>query len=126
MKKNTIFSLLLFGILTSFYKPADKKFIEIKEGTIINLYDAFGKDTSLIKDFVTLARHHILHGTLAELFAQTSIDRLVQSRTGTRFITAHRNVIKAGINNAPLDVRINQHILFLRSDEALRISIVLF
>ena len=51
MKKNTIFSLLLFGILTSFYKPADKKFIEIKEGTIINLYDAFGKDTSLIKDF---------------------------------------------------------------------------
>jgi 7,8-dihydropterin-6-yl-methyl-4-(beta-D-ribofuranosyl)aminobenzene 5'-phosphate synthase len=51
MKKNIRFSFLLLVILTSCSRPSDKKNIEVKEGTITNLYDAFGKDTSLTKDF---------------------------------------------------------------------------
>ena len=51
MKTNILYSFLLLLLLTSFNKPSDKKIIEVKEGTITNLYDAFGKDTSLAKDF---------------------------------------------------------------------------
>ena len=51
MKTNILYCFLLLLLLTSFNKPSDKKIIEVKEGTITNLYDAFGKDTSLTKDF---------------------------------------------------------------------------
>ncbi len=51
MKKNILYSFLLLVLLTSFNKPSDKNNIEVKEGAITNLYDAFGKDTSLTKDF---------------------------------------------------------------------------
>lgn len=51
MKKQILFSFLVFVVLTSFNKPSEKKFTEVKEGSITNLYDAFGKDASLIKDF---------------------------------------------------------------------------
>lgn len=51
MKKKILYSFLLLLLLTSFNKPSDKQIIEVKEGTITNLYDAFGKDTSLTKDF---------------------------------------------------------------------------
>lgn len=51
MKTNILYCFLLLLLLTSFNKPSDKKIIEVKEGTITNLYDAFGKDTSLAKDF---------------------------------------------------------------------------
>ncbi len=51
MKTNILYSFLLLLLLTSFNKPSDKKIIEVKEGTITNLYDAFSKDTSLTKDF---------------------------------------------------------------------------
>lgn len=51
MKKIILFNFLLLLLLTSFNKAPNKKFIEIKEGTITNLYDAFSKDTSLTKDF---------------------------------------------------------------------------
>jgi len=42
---------LLFLNLTSFIEPSSEKATEVKEGTIINLYDAFGKDSTLTKDF---------------------------------------------------------------------------
>lgn len=51
MNKNIFYGFLLLLLLTSFNKPVEKKFIEVKEGTITNLSDAFSKDTSLIKDF---------------------------------------------------------------------------
>ena len=51
MKINILYSFLLLLLLTSFSKPSDKKIIEVKEGTITNLYDAFGKNTFLTKDF---------------------------------------------------------------------------
>ena len=51
MKKYMVFVFFLFVLLTSCNKHSGKKFIEIKEGTITNLYDAFGKDSSLTKDF---------------------------------------------------------------------------
>ena len=51
MRINIPISFLLIVLLTSFNKPSATKFTEVKEGTIINLYDAFGKDTSLTKDF---------------------------------------------------------------------------
>jgi 7,8-dihydropterin-6-yl-methyl-4-(beta-D-ribofuranosyl)aminobenzene 5'-phosphate synthase len=41
--------LLIF--LVSFNKISEKEFVEVREGTITNLYDAFGKDSSLTKDF---------------------------------------------------------------------------
>lgn len=51
MKKNILPGFLLLCLVASFDKPVDPKFLEIKEGTITNLYDAFGKDTTLTKDF---------------------------------------------------------------------------
>lgn len=51
MKVNTLAIFLLLLILTSFVKLAKDELREITEGTITNLYDAFGKDTSLTKDF---------------------------------------------------------------------------
>lgn len=51
MKKNKFYCFLLLVLLTSFNNPSEKKWIEVKEGTITNLYDAFGKDTTLTKDF---------------------------------------------------------------------------
>ena len=45
------FSSFLLMLLTSFSEPSDKIKMEIKEGTITNLYDAFGKDTTLTMDF---------------------------------------------------------------------------
>lgn len=41
----------MLALLTSFSKPTATKFVDVQEGTIINLYDAFSKDTSLTKDF---------------------------------------------------------------------------
>lgn len=49
-KKLLILSILLM-ILTSFNQPSGNKIIEVSEGTITNLYDAFGRDTALTKDF---------------------------------------------------------------------------
>ncbi|HRH56364.1 MAG TPA: MBL fold metallo-hydrolase [Chitinophagales bacterium] len=44
--------LILFFLLTSFNRKSIKiNYREIEEGDIINLYDAFGKDTTLKKDF---------------------------------------------------------------------------
>lgn len=51
MKIIIFFSSLYFILLLSFQKPSDKISNEVKEGTITNLYDAFGKDTSLTRDF---------------------------------------------------------------------------
>lgn len=51
MNKNILYGFLVLVLLTSFNKPPEKYFFEVKEGTITNLYDAFSKDTSLIKDF---------------------------------------------------------------------------
>jgi len=51
MKQHLLFGTLLFLLLTSFNHPTENSFLEIKEGTITNLYDAFGKSTALTKDF---------------------------------------------------------------------------
>lgn len=51
MKSSIILSFLLFAFLNLCNKTADKKNSEVKEATITNLYDAFGKDTILTKDF---------------------------------------------------------------------------
>lgn len=51
MNKSILYISLFPLLLTLFNKSSDKKYMEIKEGTITNLYDSFGKDTSLIKDF---------------------------------------------------------------------------
>ncbi len=51
MKIKILCTTLLLVLLISFDKPSGKKIIEVKEGTITNLYDAFGKDSSLTKDF---------------------------------------------------------------------------
>ncbi|PKA81983.1 7,8-dihydropterin-6-yl-methyl-4-(beta-D-ribofuranosyl)aminobenzene 5'-phosphate synthase [Ulvibacter sp. MAR_2010_11] len=51
MKKNILYSFLLLVLLTSFTKLSNDQILEVREGTITNLYDAFGKDTSLTKDF---------------------------------------------------------------------------
>lgn len=51
MKINTLVIFLPLLLLTSFVKSSKEELREITEGTITNLYDAFGKDTSLTKDF---------------------------------------------------------------------------
>ncbi len=51
MKKSILYSLLIFALFTSFKELPNKSAVEIKEGTITNLYDAFSKDTALTKDF---------------------------------------------------------------------------
>lgn len=53
IKTLTILFCLIGFSLISFKEPAPTKplYNEVKEGTVINLYDAFGKDTTLIKDF---------------------------------------------------------------------------
>lgn len=51
MNKNIIYVFTLFILLSSFNYPSQRKISEVKEGSIINLYDAFSKDTSLTKDF---------------------------------------------------------------------------
>ncbi len=43
--------LLSVFILSSINLPADHKKFLVQEGTITNLYDAFGKDTTLTADF---------------------------------------------------------------------------
>lgn len=48
--KKILSSLLILVLLTSCNTPSVKKFTEINEGTITNLYDAFSKDTLLTKD----------------------------------------------------------------------------
>ncbi len=53
MKMNYFLSLVIILIISISFKalnPIDS-YREIKEGTITNLYDAFSKDSSLIKDF---------------------------------------------------------------------------
>jgi 7,8-dihydropterin-6-yl-methyl-4-(beta-D-ribofuranosyl)aminobenzene 5'-phosphate synthase len=51
MKVKILCSFLLLVLLAAVEKTSDEMFTEVKEGTITNLYDAFGKDTSLTKDF---------------------------------------------------------------------------
>lgn len=53
MMRKTLFSLLFILVMASFFRPAVKNTPDekVKEGTITNLYDAFGRDTSLVKDF---------------------------------------------------------------------------
>ncbi len=48
--KKILSSLLILVLLTSCNTPSVKKFTEINEGTITNLYDAFSKDTLLTKE----------------------------------------------------------------------------
>lgn len=49
--KKTLSSIFILALLTSFNTSSVMKFTEVNEGTITNLYDAFGKDSSLTKDF---------------------------------------------------------------------------
>ncbi|MBT8185068.1 MAG: MBL fold metallo-hydrolase [Eudoraea sp.] len=49
MKNLILFTLLLLSLFTVFVMT--KIPVGVKEGTITNLYDAFGKDTSLTRDF---------------------------------------------------------------------------
>lgn len=52
MKNKALFAgtfILVFAILA--FRLPTKNLFEVKEGSITNLYDAFGKDTSLKKDF---------------------------------------------------------------------------
>ncbi len=51
MTKVIFYCFILLPLLTSCNKPVYKKIIDIKQGTISNLYDAFSRDTSLSKDF---------------------------------------------------------------------------
>ncbi|MCC6815865.1 MAG: MBL fold metallo-hydrolase [Saprospiraceae bacterium] len=51
MKCNLLKIYIITGLLFTIDNIYCQKYSEIKEGTIINLYDAFGKDSSLIKDF---------------------------------------------------------------------------
>lgn len=51
MKTLILISFLIMGLLSGFKDASEHPVFEIKEGTITNLYDAFGKDTSLTKDF---------------------------------------------------------------------------
>ena len=47
--KKILSSLLILALLASCNTPSVKKFTEINEGTITNLYDAFGKDRKGLK-----------------------------------------------------------------------------
>jgi 7,8-dihydropterin-6-yl-methyl-4-(beta-D-ribofuranosyl)aminobenzene 5'-phosphate synthase len=51
MTKVIFYCFILLPLLTSCNKPVYKKVIDVKQGTITNLYDAFSRDTSLSKDF---------------------------------------------------------------------------
>jgi len=51
MIKKIIFALITLTVFISLTKIETTDSFEIKEGYITNLYDAFSKDTSLIKDF---------------------------------------------------------------------------
>lgn len=51
MKNYIPFIFLLFGFPSSSDTPAAGRSTEVEEGSITNLYDAFGKDPALTKDF---------------------------------------------------------------------------
>ena len=51
MKRTLPLYLLLLILLSSFIKPPGEKYIDVKDNTITNLYDAFRKNISLTKHF---------------------------------------------------------------------------
>jgi 7,8-dihydropterin-6-yl-methyl-4-(beta-D-ribofuranosyl)aminobenzene 5'-phosphate synthase len=96
MKNYSLLIFIAFGLLISLHKPSEKKFTEVKEGAITNIYDAFGKDTSLTKDFgfsciTTYQGKTILFdaGSNAEIFK--------------------RNAIKLGIDLSKVDIVVVSH-----------------
>ena len=59
-----------------------------------------------------------MHRTFTKLLAQTGINRLRKTRLGTSFNTINRYIVKLGINDLPLNKRINQNVFFLGSNKA--------
>ena len=62
-----------------------------------------------------------MHRAFAEFFAQAGIDCLRQARFGACLITRYGNVIKLGIDDAPLDEGIDEDVFLFRRDETLRL-----
>src|ERR1700674_175744 len=75
-----------------------------------------------LHDLVALTRHHVMHGAFAELGAQVIVDRLREPRLGAHLIASHADVILLDVDDAPLDEGVDQYVLLLRSDEALRLT----
>lgn len=96
MKKNILYGFFLPVLLTSYNNPAEEKCIEVKEGTITNLYDAFGKDTSLTKDFGFSCITKYLGKTI--LFD-----------AGSNADVFRKNIILLGIDLSKIDIVVVSH-----------------
>src|SRR6266853_1986712 len=75
-------------------------------------------------DVVALARHHVVHGALAELLAQRRLYRLRQPRLSALLVALDADVVLLHVLDAPHDEGVDQDVFLLRGDEALGVGCI--
>lgn len=99
MIRKAIYRFLLLAGLIPFNNVSGQPFVQLEEGTIINLYDAFGKDSALIKDFgfSCVTRYQ---------------GKTVLFDAGSHADIFKSNTVRLGINLAEIDMVVVSHTHF--------------